>query len=235
MANLFSLFIKRFNALVEQEVPVPVMIAVVGHNGAGKSTCFREVLQSKVLQSKLPHDHLHIDPDAVEREISAVLKGSLPDALKLSLLAQEEANRLRHQYRDAENFFSFETVFSDEVGDKVAFLRESRERGYIVAMIAVGLDSPAISAERVARRVAKGGHDVGIDKIYSRYSRVLSNIAAGVKIASIAVVVDNSKVSTKKNGHSFRALAVYENGTLLDQIASPPNWWNTCQLLSVRV
>lgn len=162
----------------------PLLFVIAGHNGAGKSTCYRKYLREKIA----PLIGNHIDPDAVEREIRADLQGESLSDDEFSRLAQDEANRLRRLLLDNEVSFSFETVFSDEIGDKVRFMADASSRGYVVALLAVGLDSPEKSKARVALRVQRGGHNVPADRLESRYQRVLNNFAQGVQVASVALV-----------------------------------------------
>jgi predicted ABC-type ATPase len=49
--------------------------------------------------------------------------------------------------------FVFETVFSDPVGDKLSFPKETAQAGYTVPLCSVGTSGPAVSEERVAMRV----------------------------------------------------------------------------------
>lgn len=194
---------------------------IAGHNGAGKTTCYRKYLS----EALSPWIEYHVDPDAVEREIRADLSGEPLTDDEFSRMAQGEADRLRRGYLDSEVSFSFETVFSDEKGDKAGFMAEARRRGYVVVLLAVGLNSPEKSQARVARRVAKGGHNVPADRIESRYPRVLHNFALGAKVASVALLVDNSTDSPDADGDSYQAFALFEDGELVSVEDPAPIWW----------
>lgn len=128
-------------------------------------------------------------------------------------------------YLDNEIAFSFETVFSDPAGDKLNFLAEAVSRGYFVVLLAVGLDSPEKSKERVALRVSRNGHNVPPQKIIERYPRVLSNIVKGVSLASIALVVDNSEDNIIEDGDAYFAIALFADGELLEAVEDAPEWW----------
>jgi len=54
---------------------------------------------------------------------------------------------------------TFETVFSDPVGEKLAFLKQADAVGYTVAVCCVGISGPDACEARVAMRVLQGGHD----------------------------------------------------------------------------
>lgn len=196
-------------------------MVIAGHNGAGKTTCYSNHLRKALL----PHIKYHVDPDAIEQEIREELAGQSLSSDDFSKLAQAEADLRRNMYLDTEKSFSFETVLSDPYGDKVRFLDEARRRGYVVAMLAVGLDSPQKSAERVARRVARGGHDVPIDRIRGRYPRVLENIAQGVKVVNLALLVDNSEDNVTDDAGAYSAFALFANGSVVAIESDPPSWW----------
>lgn len=194
---------------------------IAGHNGAGKSTCYRKYLR-ELLEQTLKE---HIDPDAIEREIRADWLGSQLTDKDFSRMASEEAGRRRKTYLDNEVSFSMETVFSDPVGDKLRFIEDAIRRGYFVVLLGVGLDSPQKSAERVAARVARGGHNVPPEKIEQRYPRVVDNLRLAVRIASLAVIVDNSEDSSDEDGDAYFAFRVFADGSVVDAASEQPAWW----------
>ena len=53
-------------------------------------------------------------------------------------------------------------------------------------------ESPLINASRVAARVMKGGHDVPIPKIISRYTKSILNCAAVSPFCDRTYIYDNS-------------------------------------------
>lgn len=194
---------------------------IAGHNGAGKSTCYRKYLR-ELLEQTLEE---HIDPDAIEREIRADWLGPQLTDKDFSRMASEEAGRRRKTYLDNEVSFSMETVFSDPVGDKLGFIEDAIRRGYFVVLLGVGLDSPQKSAERVAARVARGGHNVPPEKIEQRYPRVVDNLHLAVRIASLAVIVDNSEDSSDEDGDAYFAFTVFADGSVVDAVSKQPAWW----------
>lgn len=199
-------------------------MVIAGHNGAGKSTCYREFLANTLGK----YIEEHIDPDAIERAIRADFfeSGETLTGDESSLLAQTESNRLRQQCFDSGISFSFETVLSDPVGNKVAFMKKAVENGYLVALLAVGLDSPEMSRKRVDLRVRRGGHDVPTGRIFSRYPRVINNIKKAANVVSLALVVDNSTENLDTNYGAYRAFALYLNGCVAKLDEDIPRWWN---------
>jgi predicted ABC-type ATPase len=220
--NLFRDFLEALIAELESNKR-PLMLVIAGHNGAGKSTCYREHLADGLRQ----HIQEHIDPDAVERSIRADFNcqahGMTND--DFSKLAQQESNRLRQQYVANGISFSFETVLSDPVGEKVDFMKKAVDMGYLVALLAVGLDSPEKSRYRVDLRVLRGGHDVPTDRIFKRYPRVIENIKKAADVVSLAVIADNSNDNQENEDGAYMAFSLHMGGRVVKTIGQVPAWW----------
>ena len=92
--------------------------------------------------------------------------------------------------------FVFETVFSDPIGDKVAFLKEAAESGYTVLVCYIGISGPEVSNARVAMRVSQGGHDVPREKLVSRFPRTIANLKAAIDELPHVLIYDNDDLST---------------------------------------
>jgi len=90
------------------------------------------------------------------------------------------ADSLRRQLIEQSESFIFESVFSDPVGEKLEFLKEVEQKGYSVVLFFIGISGPAVSDQRVAMRVMKGGHDVPAEKVTERFPRVMRNL--GVRL-----------------------------------------------------
>lgn len=199
-----------------------LLVVIAGHNGAGKTTIYNERLAA-ALSDQLDE---HINPDEIERAITDDLGEHSLTKGEFEILAAEEAARLRQQYLDQEISFSFETVLSDPKQDKVGFMDEARRRGYLVLLIAVGLESSEKCKARVAIRHAKGGHNISPGKIEGRYERVLLNFAHGASVATLAIFFDNSEDRCEVGLDTYWDIAFFENGKLVIQDESPPAWWH---------
>lgn len=217
---MFNAFSDRFEA-GHAAHGGPLLLVIAGHNGAGKSTCYQRYLRDAMA----PYLSEHIDPDAIERGIRAEWAGEPLSDEEFSRLASQEANILRRMYLDSGRAFSFETVFSDPVGDKVGFLQEAVRRGYFVVLLAVGLNSPEKSQARVALRASRGGHNVRPDLIVSRYPRVIQNLVQAVEVVSLALIVDNSADNFDVDGDAYFAFALFSNGRLVESVEDVAPWW----------
>lgn len=84
----------------------------------------------------------------------------------------------------------FETVMS--ATDKVDYILRAKAAGFFIRLFFVSTESPTINAKRVAYRVLKGGHDVPIPKIISRYDKSIANCIAIAPYVDRLYVYDNS-------------------------------------------
>jgi predicted ABC-type ATPase len=166
----------------------PILVVIAGPNGAGKTTFFHAHLASAGLR------FVNADVLAAELDVGPYEAARLADALRRALVERGES-------------FVFETVFSDPAGDKVAFLGEAAERGYVVVLCFIGLSGPDQSAERVAMRVSQGGHDVPDDKLEARFSRTLANLRAAIARLPHILIYDNSDLDLP-----YRQVAVFDRG-----------------------
>ena len=78
---------------------------------------------------------------------------------------------------------------------KVDILIRAKEAGFFVQLFFVGTDDPKTNIERVANRVAEGGHDVPAEKIVNRWSRTMGLLHEAVRAADDALIFDNSIAS----------------------------------------
>lgn len=179
----------------------PIVMAIAGPNGAGKSTFYQAHLRPTGLR--------FVNADDLARELNL-------EAYE----AAELADRVRRELLRARESFIFETVFSDPVGEKVAFLRDAVQSGYSVVLCFIGLESSALSDERVAIRVLQGGHDVPSDKIAGRFPRSLENLRRAIQELPIVCVFDNSDL-----GNPYRKVAELKHGQPAFLADPVPDWF----------
>lgn len=149
---------------------------------------------------------LNADVVAREMDAGAYEAAQMISALRTELVAQRES-------------FIFETVFSDPVGDKLAFLKQAAATGYAVVLCFVGISSAKRSDERVAMRVSQGGHDVPPEKLVARFPRTLANLAAAIRDLPCVLVYDNDDLNIP-----FRQVAVYMDGRTVQLNKPVPTW-----------
>ncbi len=178
----------------------PILIALAGSNGAGKSTFYHAHLASAGLR------FVNADDIAIALGIDSTDGARIAGALREELCAQGES-------------FVLETVFSDPVGDKVEFLRTAVARGYAVVLCFIGITDAVMSEERVTMRVLQGGHDVPTDRLHGRFPRTLANLARAIEALPHVLVHDNSDLT-----RPFRKVAEFENGQMIEHDPPLPAW-----------
>lgn len=158
----------------------PVLIVIAGPNGSGKTT-----ITSKILKHEWLEGAVYVNPDNVAQE-----RFGDWNSPKAVMQATQFCEELREQcLRDGQSLI-FETVLSSE--GKVDFIRRAREAGYFIRLFFVSTNHPSINSSRIAKRVMKGGHDVPIPKIISRYQKSIVNCKRCVTLADRVYVYDNS-------------------------------------------
>jgi hypothetical protein len=111
----------------------PVIVVLAGPNGAGKTTFYCAHLRPaglRFVNADVLAQELHIKPYDAAR---------VADSVRRELVKQRES-------------FVFETVFSDPVGEKLAFLKSAAQTGYNTILCFIGTAGPEVSNLKAARR-----------------------------------------------------------------------------------
>jgi predicted ABC-type ATPase len=179
----------------------PLIVAVAGSNGAGKSTFFHAHLAPAALR------FVNADDIARDLNLDPYAAANLASKLREELVGQGES-------------FVFETVLSDPAGEKIALLKNAAARGYTVVMIFIGIDDAAISEQRVAMRVMQGGHDIPTSKLKTRFPRTIKNLARAIRDLPHVLGFDNSDLA-----QPFRKVAEFEDGKAVSMHPPIPGWF----------
>ncbi len=135
---------------------------ICGCNGAGKTTASFTVLP-EILQCKE-----FVNADEIARGLSpfnpedvAIEAGRLM-LQRIELLLEREAS------------FSIETTLATK--SYINLVRRAQAKGYQVKILFFWLNSPELAIQRVAERVAKGGHNIPEPIIRRRYASGIKNL-----------------------------------------------------------
>ena len=194
----------------------PVLIVIAGPNGSGKTT-----ITSKILKHEWLEDAVYINPDIVAQERFGDWNSeeAVMESVKYCESLREECLRKRKS-------LIFETVLSAE--DKIDFIRRAKETGFFIRVFYVSTEHPSVNASRIARRVMKGGHDVPISKIISRYYKSIVNCMKVTKYADRIYVYDNTEEDAEA-----KILFRMADGKLVKQYLSDlPRW--TAPILEIQ-
>lgn len=131
-------------------------------NGAGKTTASYTVLP------EILHCKEFVNADEIARGLSPFN----PEDVAI------EAGRLMLQRIEAllerGETFSIETTLATK--SYINLVRRAQSKGYSVKVLFFWLNSPELAIQRVAERVAKGGHNIPEPVIRRRYTAGISNL-----------------------------------------------------------
>ena len=189
----------------------PVLIVIAGPNGSGKTT-----ITSKILRHKWMEDAVYINPDQIAKD-----KFGDWNSVEAVMKSVKYCEELRESCLRERKSLIFETVLSAD--DKLNYIRRAKEAGFFVRVFFVATNHPSINAARIAQRVIKGGHDVPITKIISRYYKSLLNCRDISRDVDRTYIYDNSV-----DGREAQLLFRLVDGQFFKQyVDSIPEWAET--------
>lgn len=189
----------------------PELIIIAGPNGSGNTS-----ITQKFLHHEWAEGTTYINPDQVAKDMF----GDWNDS-EAVLKAANYCAELREKCLAENKSFVFETVFSAQ--DKIDFVLCAKQAGFFIRIFFISTSDPSINAARIAKRVMKGGHDVPITKIISRYNNSIQNCKIVSPIVDRLYVYDNSI-----DDADARALFRLSNGQIVKQYSSDlPEWAST--------
>lgn len=177
---------------------------VAGPNGSGKTTLIESLRGSPEI--KLPSLYVNADDLGRHESLDARAAQKLAASKRLHAIARRES-------------FLYETVMSHP--SKIAELQAAAAVGYTITVIFVATDSPDINIQRVALRVAAGGHDVPRDRIRARHRRSVALAPSAFSFATHAYIYDNTAWGTEAT-HQLQAVLV---GTRFQAVLPAPATW----------
>ena len=159
---------------------LPKLYIIAGCNGAGKTTASFTILP-EVLNCKE-----FINADEIAKGLSPFQPESVAvQAGRIMLARMDELLQKRET-------FAFETTLATKsYKQKIEW---AQANGYEVTLLFFWLDSPNIAKERVAQRVAEGGHNIPLETIERRYYNGIANLfTIYIDMVDICYIFDNSE------------------------------------------
>lgn len=186
----------------------PELIIIAGPNGSGKTS-----VTQKFLHHEWAKGIVYINPDNVANEVFGDW-----NSYKAVMDAANYCKELREKCLQDKVSFVFETVMSAE--DKIDFIIRAKQAGYFIRIFFISTEHPSINAARIANRVMKGGHDVPIPKIISRYYKSIENCKTIISIVDRLYVYDNSM-----DGEDAKLLFRLSNGNVVKRYVEVLPCW----------
>lgn len=160
----------------------PVYAVFAGVNGAGKSTFYRTGLWR---EEGMPDSMARVNSDEI-----VVAQGGDPASSADQLRAGREAVRLIEEHFLHKRSFNQETTLTGHA--VLRNMRRARDAGYRVVLYYIGVDAPAVAIDRIAHRVAVGGHDIDDAAVRRRYRASLRNFSHALDVCDEVTVLDNT-------------------------------------------
>jgi predicted ABC-type ATPase len=158
---------------------MPSLYVIGGANGSGKTTLALTLLP-RFLQV-----FEYVNADAIASGLSPLNPESM--AMQSGRLMLERLQTLAEAGVD----FAFETTLAARTFPQ--FLNGCKTRGYTINLIYLWLPSADLAVERVAKRVASGGHNIPVEVVRRRYERGLRNLVElYLPISDGWMIFDNS-------------------------------------------
>ena len=183
---------------MEPAADKPTLYVFAGPNGAGKSTYFEE------LKKREP------GIQQINADVTAAQNPQM-GALGVGSIMARQAKELS-QNRES---FSWETNLAKQSNYKM--FQGYQEQGYKLDITYVNLQTVELCKNRVAQRVAAGGHPIPEKQIEERYVSALELIKQNYKVPDRLELVDNS-------GKEQRTVLTLEQGKIVQQAPELPKW-----------
>ena len=135
---------------------------IAGCNGAGKTTASKTILPKSLLVKEF------VNADEIAKGLSPFNpEGVAIEAGRLMLKRIDEL-------LEAGESFSIETTLATK--SYINLVRRAHEKGYVVHLLFFWLKDSDMAKQRVAARVARGGHNIPLPVIERRYKAGLRNL-----------------------------------------------------------
>lgn len=181
-------------------------ILIAGVNGAGKSTLYQAL-------NSLQGMH-RINTDEIVREI-----GDWKNPLDLMDAGKIAVRTIKEYFENGISFNQETTLCGKSILRNIEY---AKQLGYRVEMHYVGVESVEIAKERIAYRVAHGGHGIPDEDVERRFIESRRQLKIVLPLCDMAVLYDNTEV--------FHRFAVYESGCLHDLSDIQPSWYTEMKL-----
>lgn len=176
-------------------------ILIAGVNGAGKSTLYQTIDSLK--------DMPRVNIDEIVRENGDWR--NMADVMRAGKIAVQ---KIQQYFEQGISFNQETTLCGNSI---IRNIEKAKKLGYQIELHYVGVSSVEIAKERIAYRVAHGGHGIPDQDVERRYIESLEKLKKVIGLSDIAILYDNTE--------GFNRFAVYQNAKLYNLTNEQPNWY----------
>ena len=176
-------------------------ILIAGVNGAGKSTLYQTLDSLQGMR--------RINIDEIVREFG---NWKNPDDI---MKAGRIAVALIKEYFEKGLSFNQETTLCGK--SILRNIKYAKQLGYNIELHYVGIDSPELAKQRIAYRVAHGGHGIPDRDVERRFVESRDQLKKILPLCDVAVLYDNTE--------SFYRIAIYKSGRIENLFEKQPSWY----------
>jgi len=179
---------------------------VAGVNGAGKTTLY-DAEQLQKTEYRINADEILVEAGGDWRNASDVMNAG-----------KTAVERLKQYIEDGVSFNQETTLCGNSILNIIA---KAKDKGYLIEVHYIGLSSVILAKERIAKRVAEGGHGVSDTDVDRRYEQSFKNLIKIIPICNLVALYDNTD--------EFRRFAIYKDGVLVRKSHLVPDWFEKIQ------
>lgn len=176
-------------------------ILIAGVNGAGKSTLYHTLHYIQ--------DMPRVNIDEIVREFGDWKNPN--DIMKAGKVA---VNLIKEYFEKGLSFNQETTLCGQSVLRNIKY---AKQLGYEIELHYVGIGSAELAKERIAYRVAQGGHGIPDEDVDRRFDESREQLKKVLPLCDVAVLYDNTE--------SFHRLAIYESGCITNLSPILPSWY----------
>jgi predicted ABC-type ATPase len=179
----------------------PSFWLIAGPNGVGKTTFAMQRLEA------VSGSVNFVNFDEISRGLSPLRPSAAERAA-----ARIALERVAH-FVALRSTFTLETTLSGKA--QLRLVERAHEAGFAVSLLYFSARTPEICLERIARRVAEGGHDVPEEVVRRRFDRSLANLPAYLAMSDLWRIYEASGPAPALALEGRRAVPTWRDGERL--------------------
>lgn len=176
-------------------------LLIAGVNGAGKSTLYQTLDALQAME--------RVNIDEIVKTFGDWKNSA--DVLNAGKIA---VNKIQAYLNSGISFNQETTLCGNSI---LKFIDRAKSLGYEIELHDVGLESVELAKQRIAYRVAHGGHEIPDADVERRYVESFVHLNMVKDKCDLVVLYDNTEV--------FNRFAIYKNGDLCMIAGQAPRWF----------